>query len=349
MGASGDDARRDGNLRQWLRRAVETAFGLRVTSLVPVRSAYKVSSPQGLFCLREVRRQAQAKLFFLHQMTEFLWGRGFPRVPRFFPTRAGEVGWPLGSRVFSLSGWLPGEECRLERRADMEAAARGLAALHRASVGFPLRPEHAPAVRWGMWAEEMAEGERLLNACLQRASAAPRPASLDRWLIRNSPWVAGRIAKAREGLAELAVPLAEWGPGVFCHNSLYYQNILVDPGRTICFVDLDRAVWDHRARDLAHFLDRYLQRVGWREDLAYAALNAYSEVWPLSPLDRQLLYLRLLFPERLLKRLWSHYGPKAKELRRATARVVHLARHGRQRAAFLERLAGWVESGRPPR
>lgn len=332
-----------------LARAVETAFNVRVTALVPIRSAYQVVSPQGRFCLREVNTEAWPKLAFLRDITDYLWERGFARVPRFLPTRFGEVAWPFGSRRCSLTTWLPGEECWLERRQNLEAAAAGLAGLHRASVGFPLRPAHAPAIRWGTWPEELAEGARFLSGAVRRAAAAPHPSGLDRWLLENAGWLGERIAGARTALTEIGLPAGQWGSGVFCHNSLYYQNILIDAARTTYFVDLDRAVWDHRMRDLAHFLDRYLHRVGWRAGCAKVALDAYRRVWPLTPLDRRLLYVRLLYPERFLKRLRSHYGLRAKEVGRAAARVAYLARNGRRRAAFLAGLACWVEDGRPPR
>lgn len=343
MGASewgfGEDGRRG------LKQAVEAAYGVSVTALVPVRSAYKVVSPRGVFCLREMDQKALPKVAFLRDVTEYLWERGFDRVPRFIPTRAGEPTWVLGQRRYSLTDWLPGKECWLENRGNLEAAAAALAALHRASEGFALRPEHAPAVRLGTWAEEFAAGERFLAGSRLRASFPRRPSPLDRWLLDNCEWLSGRLAEARARLLAVAVPPGDWGPGVFCHSSLYYQNILIDRGGTVYFVDLDKAVWDHRTRDLAHFLDRYLHRVGWRTGAAFAALGAYERVWPLSPLDRELLYLRLVYPLRLLKRLRAAYATEGLKAPHSLGRVESLARHGKSRAALFAALRRWAGIG----
>ncbi|MGE5509028.1 MAG: hypothetical protein ACM3RP_11175 [Chitinophagales bacterium] len=339
-------------LAEW---TVCEGFGLAVAEVTPVRSAWKVVTPDGVFCLRTLNQEGLAKLAFLRDITDYLWERGFARVPRFFPTPSGEVTFAAGGETLSLISWQPGAECHLSRPGNLEAAARGLAELHLASRGFVPRPAHAPAVRLGTWETEFAGGAAFLAGAWARAWTAPRPNEVDRWLVANHGWLSGRIEEARRRLAELmaAQGAGAGAPeGVFCHNSLYYQNILIEADGTTHFIDLDRALWDHRSRDVAHFLDRYLHRAGWEPAGANRLLSAYQAVWPLTPHDLGLTWVRLLFPERFLKRLRTHYGPKRREPRHVVARLESLAEDGTERAAFLAafpKLAGDLLTPSPAR
>lgn len=312
------------------------AFGLIDAEVTAVRSAWKVVAPAGTFCLRSLNREGLAKLAFLRDITAYLWERGFTRVPRFFPTWNGQVVFDTGSDPLTLISWQPGVECKLSRPGNLEAAARGLAELHVASRGFIPGPEHAPAARLGTWAEEFARGHAFLTAARGRALGAGPPTEVDAWLLESYPWLAGSLLAARQRLAELgASPEVPAWEGVFCHNSLYYQNILIEADGTTHFIDLDRALWDHRSRDLAHFLDRYLHRAGWQPEGAYRALTAYHAVWPLSNFDLGLVHVRMLFPERFLKRLRTYYGPKVKPPGHVAKRLRSLAEDGERREAFL--------------
>lgn len=328
-----------------LRRAIEVAYGVAVTGLVPVRSVFRVITLQGAFCLREMRRTARTKLAFLHDATEHMAGRGFHRVPRFHSTRGGEILWSFGPYRLTLTDWMPGKECWLEHPPNLSAAAAGLAALHQASQGMIIRPEHAPAVRLGRWAEEFAGGERLLAGCLAGIPSGARLSRPGRWLFEHGGPLLDRIRETQAGLAALEqAGEAADGPesGSFCHNSLYYQNILIDRAGLTYFVDLDRAVWDHRARDVAHLLDRYLHRVEWRVEAGRAALAAYERAWPLSPAGRKLVYLRLLYPERVLKRVRGCYIRHHGDPGHPFDRVKSVARDERRREKFLAFLRDWA-------
>jgi CotS family spore coat protein len=258
-------------------------------------------------------------------MTRHLWGNGFKRVPRVVDTLRGGPVCVFEGEDFTLTTWQDAREASLEKARHMRAAAAGLAQMHLASAGFQIEARHASFNRLGTWFVEIANSLAELRYWRDLAERRAVPTDLDRLLLHEYPRLQLLCEKAYAQLArtDYGRLLSEARTsGVYCHDSLYYQNILIDRRGAAHFVDLQKSMLDIRARDIAQLITRRLKHVAWEPDEALFILDSYQRVVPLSQNDLAAVYSRMLFPERFLKRFRAHFGHRQKSVASSCERVM---------------------------
>ena len=93
----------------------------------------------------------------------------------------------------------------------------------------------------------------------------------------------------------------------FCHGDYQYHNILKQD-RGFFLVNFEKCQADGPVRDLYLLLRKLLEKSGWNADLGMALLSAYESVRPLTTLERQDLFYRMSYPEKLWKIVNFYYN-----------------------------------------
>lgn len=93
----------------------------------------------------------------------------------------------------------------------------------------------------------------------------------------------------------------------FCHGDYQYHNILKQD-KGFFLVNFEKCQADGPVRDLYLLLRKLLEKSGWDADLGMALLSAYESVRPLTTLERQDLFYRMSYPEKLWKIVNFYYN-----------------------------------------
>lgn len=93
----------------------------------------------------------------------------------------------------------------------------------------------------------------------------------------------------------------------FCHGDYQYHNILRQD-RGFFLVNFEKCQADGPIRDLYLLLRKLLEKSDWDCNRGEALLAAYESVRPLNPFERQDLFYRLSYPEKLWKIVNFYYN-----------------------------------------
>ena len=93
--------------------------------------------------------------------------------------------------------------------------------------------------------------------------------------------------------------------GKICHGESMQHNVLFDRSKLV-LTNFEHAHLDLQCVDVALFLRKVMEKQGWRISQGEKFLHSYEVVCPLSEQERQILALRLAYPEKLWK-LANHY------------------------------------------
>ena len=91
--------------------------------------------------------------------------------------------------------------------------------------------------------------------------------------------------------------------GYVCHDSFYYQNILVDKEDKLHIVDMESCQYDIPVSDLGKFIRRVLSKKHFRWDFDYCRriIEEYCKVRPLAREEYEMLLSILIFPHKFWK------------------------------------------------
>lgn len=327
-----------------LVRAVMARFGHRVERIRTVQAGgpkmvWKVESPEGPLCLKRLRLTADRAAFSVSAQAHVA-AHGGPVLP-VLPAHDGRLWVEEGGQVFVLYPWVDGRPARFRLQADLEAAARALAAFHHASRGYEPPAGSRVSSRVGRWPDHYRSLRERLERWKEAAAQRPQHPFHKAYLAVADEAI-DRARRAEEALARSAyAALSAAGPQAMglCHQDYSEGNTLVS-GDRVWVLDLDNVTFDLPVRDLRKLLVKLMEGPGgWREPVARAVLRAYESVAPLAPETLELLAIDLLFPHPVhdAAKNWFQNGKPE-----PPSRVLEVLPFERSKEAAL---AAWLSRG----
>ncbi|MCD8335984.1 MAG: hypothetical protein LUD18_01675 [Lachnospiraceae bacterium] len=126
--------------------------------------------------------------------------------------------------------------------------------------------------------------------------------------------------------------------GTVCHGDYSHHHILMR-GYEIATTNFDNCRFDFQINDLYRFMRKILEKHDWNVRLGMRMMEAYDRTRTLSGVERRLLSVRMLYPEKLRKLAASYYGSnKAWISRQYMEKLEKTNRQEAARQEFLKRL-----------
>ena len=215
---------------------------------------------------------------------------------------------------YILKTWWEGRECNIRDREECMEAMRLLARLHGDLEFTPVFPEteetSAPVIERYLPSRDYEKHNRELK----RARRFLKQRSQKTWFeIRLSAVIDPFLEEARqlcEEWKEIELAASDSGdkaPLCFCHGDYQYHNILRQD-RGFFLVNFEKCQADGPVRDLYLLLRKLLEKSEWDAEWGRVLLAAYESVRPLKPYERQDLFYRLSYPEKLWKIVNFYYN-----------------------------------------
>ncbi|MCL5045936.1 MAG: CotS family spore coat protein [Actinobacteria bacterium] len=328
-------------------KSIVEDFGLSASYCEQVRAVWLVETDAGLKCLKQVDYDRK-RLRFIHAAQEHLARRGFTAGPRFLTSPVGLPFVEYGHDLYVLMDWFSGHECDFHDDGELGAASRLLAGIHGASRGFKPDRRMDPSINWGKLPRKFEEHSRDLLDFRKRVKEKPAMTSFDArfdFVVDHFHTQARRAAEAlaRSGYREITAAARE--EGGFCHGDFHHRNVIIGDDGQAYVIDFDSCTGDIRARDVAEFLIRILNRSSWDPEVAKVILKNYHSRSPLSPQEYAVICARIQFPQKFWRICDRYYEDKRDwpEVR-FVEKLNKSIRAFNPREAFVKEFPGLVRS-----
>ncbi len=274
------------------------------------RGVYFLDTSSGLYLLKE-HRGSEEKIEKLEQLLKFLEPVHFFKTDLPVRTKEGQYLVKDSEETsYILKKWYEGRECDPRSEMDVCRCMEGLAIFH----------THAK----GIWTFEDAksrekyEGTNLALEMEKRTRELKKVQSFIRKKQKKGEFESAYlqvIPGFLEDVEQISQKMHESGyeelrseallSGKICHGEYTQHNVLFDR-RELILTNFEHAHLDLQCVDIALFLRKVMEKQGWKVYQGEKFLRSYEIVRPLSDAERQILALRLSYPEKLWK-LANHY------------------------------------------
>lgn len=267
-----------------------------------VRSAFKIITDKGVFCMKKLGRgyTRALKSFFI---IEHLNNKGFHNTLSFYPAKDGTIFIRNKKSTYYMTHWIEGRESSFNNLEDVLKSAEFMAEFHIAAKGiasaehFKIRSNYAKTPKdLQLKIKDMEKIKKLLDIKLEKDS-------FDEVYGENLESVIAEAKKIVDCLK--ATDMEEYlrtmeEEKYICHDSFYYQNILVGNNDELYIIDLESCLFDIPMIDLGSYIRRMLtkSKYAWDFDLCRKIIESYEKKRKLSQLELQLLYFIIIFPHK---------------------------------------------------
>lgn len=311
-------------------------YGLEVTSVRRARGAYLLETPQGLRILSDYSG-SEHKAQFQNRVMRQIRESGYESVDLLLPNQEGELvvkDWEENRYV--VKEWYAGRECDTANEQEILRAVCNLAQLHRVMY---LAEE--PEFEKSFTAQTVLEELRAQNAELKKIRSYVRKKNtkgdFERLFLNCFSVYFEQAEEAEHRLAEQA--FAQMAVhGSVCHGDYDHHHVLMS-AEGIATTNFENCRFDYQVNDFYRFLRKILEKHDWNQRLGQRMLEAYTRIRPLPKEERELLYVRMLYPEKFRK-LANHYysGNKAWISRRFLDKLELLNRQQGKRKEYVRML-----------
>lgn len=313
-------------------------YDLEVTGTRRGRGSYIFDTPQGIRILSDYTGSENKALFQNQVMAQIREG-GYEKVDVILPNKEGNlISRDWENQKYVVKEWYAGRECDTGSESEILAAVANLARLHRL---MHLRNE--PEFEKSFTAPPPLVGLRARNAELKKIRSYIRKKNskgdFERLFLDCFEIYFAQALEA-ERILELQPELwrQETQSGSICHGD-YDQHHVLMCGYDMATTNFEACRFDDQINDLYRFMRKILEKQDWNPRIGMRMLESYAQIRPVSVREKQLLYVRMLYPEKFRK-LANHYysGNKAWISRRFSDKLEALNRQQEKRVKFVKML-----------
>ncbi len=282
-------------------------YDIEIISTRKARGAYFCDTKDGILLLKEAGISAGRAplMYFLQNQLEAEYGMKVD-TPVF--TKEG--------RVFSVSSdgtkyllkkWYGGRECDVRREKDILEAAANLARLHnrmnwnQIQEKIPENDLKPPAGR--MVLLELRRHNRELKKVRTFIRSRVNKGEFEYRFLENFETmyhIAQKVTERMEQSDYDELYQDSIRNGLLVHGDYNYHNVLLVQGETAT-TNFEHFRRDIPVQDLYYFLRKVMEKHQWQERIGRQLLETYQEIRPLERREKELIALRLAYPEKFWK------------------------------------------------
>jgi len=280
-------------------------YDFDVASVDKVRSAYKVCTEKGNFCLKRIShgtRKAKKSLSIMEHLKE----RGSENIADCFPTKSKKSFIKHKDAAFYLTNWIEGREISFKSKEDIMRCVELLACFHIQAKGFEA-PKHVKirnhTKKWKKTLCRCLEELEKFNEVIDKLKLK---AEFDYTYRNNIDYFKRDAEQAiqileHSGYNELCGYYSS--EAYVCHDSFYYQNILIDKSDRMFIIDLESCQYDIPVSDLGKLIRRIIskKRFLWDFDMCRRIVESYCKIRPMTKEEYEMLLALLVFPHKFWK------------------------------------------------
>lgn len=277
------------------------------------RSVYKIINEDKSYCLKKISNENH-KVVNGMMLVKYLHNNGFFYVADYIKSKDGKEYVKYEGSIYYLTTWIDGRECDFENFEELKNAIELMANFHMKSKGFHTSNTKIESnnKRWPDIFEKRRKDILKYNDIIEKKKIK---STFDIEYQKVSEKFIKMINMAQELLQKsnyMMLSKQAFEDKTVCHDSFYYQNILINEKKELYLIDLDSILYDIWVYDLAKFIRRILYRkvYGWNFEVAKKIIDEYRRINPLSDEELEILLAFLIFPHKFWKLGKKKYDKK---------------------------------------
>jgi CotS family spore coat protein len=291
------------------KELIENAYDLRISSIKPCRAGYILDTDSGKKYLR-LCQCSENRIYYVQDAKQHLINNGFVNLDTYYTASDGRPFMEIEGQPYLLTPFIDGRECEFGDDDDAIRAARALADMHRAGMGFKPREGIFAPNDLGKLPEGLMKRYDEILRMRRKAEREKGPFDyiyldcVDKFIVLaeeslnllNGPEYPRLIEKTQR-------------EGGICHHDYSYQNIIMK-GQTTYITGFESCGEEIRIYDLVNLLRRKMRKCNWNPVKARMLLDAYSESVP--PSDDEIVVMKamLLFPQKFWRVANRYYNSR---------------------------------------
>lgn len=300
-----------------------------------IKTIWKMDTPTGSFCLKRIRKTIDS-VKFTTAAQDYLYNKG-ALVAEIMLTRDGQLFFIHEGYALVLYSWIEGADLEMDENLEhLCTGIKGLAQFHRESVGFIPPVDCEVSTRMGKWPEYYRKMAEHLIDWKMEAQKEMTP-----FHLAYLKTVDEMVDMAYQAILLIeASTYSEWvkqigNYGYLCHQDYGPGNAL-ETEQGVYVLDHDNLTYDIPLRDVRKLIVKRMDEMEhWDQDELKRIIGWYETVFPLTPEQRHILYIDLLFPN-------EYYGdaknPFKKGKRGEAGKIITAYEFEIEKQAILSRL-----------
>lgn len=278
-------------------------YDFTVNSVKKVRSAYRIETDKGMFCLKRMRHGTK-KAYNGNYLTCELKKNNFFNIADYIKTKDGRFFITHKGYVFYVTEWINGDECNLNDINEAINCAKLLAKFHSASKNIDKSKLYVKnntknlVIFFTHCINDIRNYKRLIGIKkLKNGFDEEYEKLIDRYCD------VGMLSLKLLNESSYLTFLKNYNKSkTICHDSFYYQNIIKKDDKYY-IIDLDSIVIDYEISDLGKMIRRLMfkKEYNWNFDKAKQIIDAYMSVNKLAKGELEIMLAIIIFPHKFWK------------------------------------------------
>lgn len=260
-----------------------------------IKTVWKIETQDGYLCLKRLKQAYDRALFSVHAQV-YIKNKG-GNVPGIILNKQGNPISIYDDQLFVVYEWLEGKSLDFNENNDLVPSITGLARFHINSRGYSAYSDSKVSSKLGRWPSQYNSMKLRLLELKETAKKSSSQPQFTSYLASVNPMI---------DLCDLAIYMIGNSPyeslcsspdiPVLCHQD-YGKGNALSTSNGVIVLDLDGVTFDLPARDLRKIIGKRSQNKNiWDTASIKKVLDAYSDINPLSPEEKEVLYIDLVFP-----------------------------------------------------
>lgn len=309
-------------------------WGLKVDDLYPLRKVFIVNSQEKKYILKRVNYSKEFDEF-LNTSLEYI-RKKFDKILENEKTISGNYISEYAGKSYVLINLIEGRECSVESPIDLKLATKGIAMLHKASVGLkdivPRYNKYEDVKT--IFSANIDELEKLKLKVLNYEYKD----NFDDKFIEHVDGYIDELKACDTMIKDVDLEKINNNIEsiVLCHNDLAYHNILIK-NQEAYFIDFDYCNINYRVKDLAEFIIKSIKNVDYDEEMYKIILQEYENTSVLMEEEKKLLKVFFRYPKEIVELILNYYYKRKNWTKEEFISIMDMKiEHEKQKIEFLQ-------------
>jgi CotS family spore coat protein len=284
-------------------KRVMSEYGLQVIDIFKARSAYKIVTLVGTYCLKRMS-SGRYKAYNGNYLVEHLHINGFKKVASFIKTKDNHLYVKYGKYILYVTEWIDGEECNIHNFDEVLGSVKLLAEFHlygnkidTSKLKIKNNLKNWPKIFYKSLLDLEQYKIIIDRKKIKNEFDISFLKYIDRFYDRGLKTI-DLLNKSDYYILSHSASKHK----TICHDSFYYQNI-IKMEQKYFLIDLDSIIIDLQVLDLGKFLRRLMSNshYQWNFEKARAMIEEYNYIKPLTFEELEVMLAVIMFPHKFWK------------------------------------------------
>lgn len=321
-------------------------YSIEPIKIERVRSVYKITTNGRIYCLKKMKHGGEEKVEKGMLLSKYLVSKGFYNVIKYIKTSNNRICIRKGHYIYYVTDWIKGRECNFDDFEELKKCAVLLAEFHIKSNGFTINNSKISnnTKKWpSIYKKEKNElleiSKKIIDKKVKTSFDLTYMSLIDEYIEKINS-----VIKMLDNSSYLDISNKANINKCVCHDSFYYQNILIKNNNKMFIIDLDSSLYDINVYDLGKFIRRILfdSKYCWDFEIARALIEAYETVKPLSIEELEILLAFIIYPHKFWKLGKKRYiNRKSWPEIKYSRKLNKLLRYGEKESEFTKKFTDY--------